>query len=176
MKGLEENFEEMLLNMAKQQAAQQIVGLFAEQWKKDLEKYIGGDDMKLTKDEAQAWAEEVRRTFPELNAALEGYLGAIMDNVGSGSLSGLTQEIGSMSESTAQILSAYLNSIRYFVAENNATIKQLRDYVIGEDEQVNPMLAQLRIIARQTGAIYTLLDSMTAPHPTQSGFGLKVII
>ena len=176
MKGLEENFEEMLLNMAKQQAAQQIVGLFAEQWKRDLEKYIGGDDMKLTKDEAQAWAEEVRRTFPELNAALEGYLGAIMDNVGSGSLSGLQQEIGSMSESTAEILVAYINSLRYFVAENNATIKQLRDYVIGEDEQVNPMLAQLRIIAQQTSSIRSLLDSVAKGGHSEGGMGLKVFI
>lgn len=176
MKGLEEDFEEMLLNMAKQQAALQIVGVFADQWKKDLEKYINVDDTELTKDEAQAWAEEVRRTFPELNAALEGYLGAIMDNVGSGSLSGLTQEIGSMTEETAQILAAYLNSIRYFVAENNATVKQLRDYVIGEDEQVNPMLAQLRIIAQQTSSIRSLLDSVAKGGHSEGGMGLKVFI
>jgi hypothetical protein len=176
MKGLEENFEEMLLNMAKQQAAQQIVGLFAEQWKRDLEKYIGGDDMELTKDEAQAWAEEVRRTFPELNAALEGYLGTIIDNVEGGSLSGLEAEIGSMTEETAQILAAYLNSIRYFVSENNVAIKQLRDYVIGSDEQVNPMLAQLRIIATQTSSIRTLLDSVAKAGHSEGGMGLKVFI
>lgn len=176
MKGLEENFEEMLLNMAKQQAAQQIVGLFAEQWKRDLEKYIGGDDMELTKDEAQAWAEVVRRTFPELNAALEGYLGTIIDNVEGGSLSGLEAEIGSMTEETAQILAAYLNSIRYFVSENNVAIKQLRDYVIGSDEQVNPMLAQLRIIAQQTSSIRSLLDSVAKAGHSEGGMGLKVFI
>lgn len=176
MKGLEEDFEEMLMNMAKQQAAQQIVGVFADQWKQDLEKYINKDDVKLTKDEAQAWAEEVRRTFPELNAALEGYLGAIMDNVGSGSLSGLQQEIGSMSESTAEILVAYINSLRYFVAENNAVLKQLRDYQMGTEDEVNPMLAQLRIIARQTGAIHTLLDSVTRVGHPQGGSGIRVFM
>ena len=166
MKGLEENFEEMLMNMAKQQAAQQIVGHFAKQWQQDLEKYISGDDMELTKEDAQAWAEEVRRTFPELNAALEGYLGAIMDNVGSGSLSGLEEGIAGASEETVQVVAAYLNSIRFFVAENNAVLKQLRDYQLGETDAANPMLAQLRIIAQQTGAIRTLLDSVTqAGHP-----------
>lgn len=176
MKGLEENFEEMLMNMAKQQAAQQIVGLFAQQWKEDLEKYIGGDDMKLTKEEAQAWAEEVRRTFPELNAALEGYLGAIMDNIGGGSLSGLEEGIAGASEETVQVVAAYLNSIRFFVAENNAVLKQLRDYQMGTEDEVNPMLAQLRIIARQTGAIYTLLDSVTRVGHPQGGSGIRVFM
>lgn len=176
MNGLEENFEEMLMNMAKQQAAIQIVGIFTERWKKELEKYVNTDDLKLTKEEAAAWAQEVRETFPELNAALEGYLGAILDNVGGGSLSGLEEGIGSMSEETAEVIAAYLNSLRYFVAENNATIKQLRDYVIGNDEQANPMLAQLRIIAAQTTSIRSLLDSVAKGGHSEGGMGLKVFI
>lgn len=176
MKGLEEEFEEMLLNMAKQQAALQIVGVFADQWKKDLEKYINEDDMELTKDDAKAWAEEVRRTFPELNAALEGYLGAIMDNVGGGSLSGLEEGIAGASEETVQVVAAYLNSIRFFVADNNAVLKQLRDYQMGTEDEVNPMLAQLRIIARQTGAIHTLLDSVTRVGHPQGGAGIRVFM
>ena len=176
LKGLEENFEEMFLNMAKQQAALQIVGVFVERWKRDLEKYINTDDLELTKEEAQSWAEEVRQTFPELNAALEGYLGTIIDSVGGGSLSGLEAEIGAMSEETAQILAAYLNSIRFYVAENNTVIKQLRDYIVGNDDQVNPMLAQLRIIAQQTSSIRTLLDSVVkAGHPDGDS-GIRVFI
>lgn len=176
LKSLGENFEEMFLDMAKQQAALQIVGVFAERWKKDLEKYINTDDVELTKDEARNWAEEVRRTFPELNAALEGYLGTIIDEVKGGSLSGLQSEVGNMTEETAKILVAYMNSIRLYVAENNTTIKRLSDYILGTDDQVNPMLAQLRIIATQTSSIRTLLDSVVkAGHP-EGNSGIRVFI
>lgn len=120
LSGLEENFNEMFLNLAKNQAAMEITGAFADRWKKGLEKYINADDTELTKDEAKKWAEEVRRTFPELSAALESYLGAFTDMIGEtsgGKLSELQKGIQGITEDTAQIIEAYLNSIRGYVSE-----------------------------------------------------------
>lgn len=120
LSGLEENFNEMFLNLAKNQAAMQITGAFAEMWKKDLEKYINADDTELTKDEAREWAEKVRRTMPELSNALEAFLGTIYESVGglqSGELSSLQKGIQGITEDTAQIIEAYLNSIRGYVSE-----------------------------------------------------------
>lgn len=120
LSGLEENFNEMFLNLAKNQAAMQITGAFAEMWKKDLEKYINADDTELTKDEAREWAEKVRRTMPELSNALEAFLGTIHESVGglqSGELSSLQKGIQGITEDTAQIIEAYLNSIRGYVSE-----------------------------------------------------------
>lgn len=128
LKGLEENFNEMFLNLAKNQAAMQITGAFADRWKKDFEKYINEDDTELTKDEARKWAEEVRRTFPELSAALEGYLGAFTEMVGEtsgGKLSELQKGIQGITEDTAQIIEAYLNSIRGMVSEQVTHTKNI---------------------------------------------------
>ena len=118
--GLEENFNEMFMNLAKQQASMQITQAFVEKWKKDLSKYVNEKDTDLTPEEAAAWANEVKATFPELNAALEAFLGTIHESVGglqSGELSSLQKGIQGITEETAQIIEAYLNSIRGYVSE-----------------------------------------------------------
>lgn len=177
LKGLEDNFEEMFLNLAKQQATMQIAGRFAKQWEQYLSKYINETDTELTKADAQKWAEEVKATFPALNDALEGFLGVITEGVGAtGELSGLQAGIQGISESQSEIISAYLNSLRFFVADNNSVMKQLRDYVIGTEENANPMLAQLRIIAQQTSAMRTLLDSVTQSGHPKGQSGIRVFI
>ena len=159
LKGLEENFNEIFLNLAKNQAAMQITGAFAERWKKDLEKYINVDDTELTKDEAREWAQKVRDTFPELSAALEGYLGVFKDMAteteGAG-LSALQKGIQGVTEETAQVIEALLNSMRFYVADSNSELKN-----------------QTRIL----GNIYSLLDGMTDIMPTgKSGRGIKVVM
>lgn len=159
LKGLEENFSEMFLNLAKNQAAMQITGAFADKWKKDLEKYINEDDTELTKDEARKWAEEVRRTFPELSKALEGYLGVFKDmttEAEGGSLSALQKGIQGVTEETAQVIEALLNSMRFYVADSNSELKN-----------------QTKIL----GDIYSLLNGLTDIMPAgRSGRGLKVVM
>lgn len=132
LSGLEENFNEMFLNLAKNQAAMQITGAFAERWKKDLEKYINADDTELTKDEARAWAKKVRDTFPELSDALEGYLGAFKDmatEVEGAGLSALQKGIQGVTEETAQVIEALLNSMRFYVADSNSELKNQTKYL-----------------------------------------------
>ena len=132
LKGLEENFNEMFLNLAKNQAAMQITGAFADRWKKDLEKYINEDDTELTKDEARKWAEEVRRTFPQLSDALEGYLGVFKDMAseaqGAG-LSALQKGVTNITEQTAEVIEALLNSMRFYVADSNTELKNQTKYL-----------------------------------------------
>ena len=177
LSGLEENFNEMFLNLAKNQAAMQITGAFAERWKKDLEKYINADDTELTKDEAKEWAEKVRRTFPQLSAALEGYLGAFKDMAtaeGAG-LSGLQKGIQGITEDQADILAAYWNSVRGYTA----SIDSKMDLVLanlGAGGEDNPMLEQMRLVAKNTSAINTLLNSLVKGGHPQGGQGLKVFM
>jgi len=158
LSGLEENFNEMFLNLAKNQAAMQITGAFADRWKKDLEKYINADDTELTKDEAKKWAEEVRRTMPELSAALEGYLGAFKDMApaeGAG-LSGLQKGIQGITEDQADILAAYWNSVRGYTA----SIDSKMDLILanmGAGAEENPMLEQIRM---QTGYLRDIKNTL----------------
>lgn len=180
LQGLKDNFKDIMLEMIQQQATLTIAGNFLDRWKAQLDKYINKDDLKLTTDEAKAWIDSVQKELPQLNEALETYFKA-MEQAGldlsdtSGELSGLQRGIQELSESTGQELAAYLNSIRFFVADTNTKLSQFVDAFFNTDS-VNPMLSQLRIIAQQTTAIHTLLDSLTTPHPTLSGRGLKVVL
>lgn len=131
LSGLEENFDEMFMNLAKNQAAMQITGKFVEDWKEALKDYINDEDTELTKEDAAAWAAEVRSSFPELNAALEAFLGTISDGLGgkSGNLSELQKGIQGITEDTAQVLESLLNSMRLYVADTNMHIKDQTDYI-----------------------------------------------
>lgn len=167
LKGLEENFNEMFLNLAKNQAAMQITGAFADRWKKDLEKYINEDDTELTKDEAKKWAEEVRRTFPQLSDALEGYLGVFKDMAsetqGAG-LSALTKGIQGITADQAEILSSYWNSVRGYTA----SIDSKMDLILanmGVGAENNPMLEQLISQTSWLSKIHGILEDVASASP-----------
>lgn len=177
LKGLEDNFDEMFLNLAKQQATMQIAGNFAKQWERDLSKYINETDTELTKADAQKWAEEVKATFPALNDALEGFLGVVTEGVGAtGELSGLQAGIQGITESQAEILTAYANSCRFLLSSINTTLSDFATKVFDTEGDSNPILSQLRIVAQQTTAINSLLSSLTKGGHTEGGLGLKVFI
>lgn len=130
LSGLEENFEEMFMNLAKNQASGLITGKFVEQWKDALGYYINEKDTTLTAEEAASWAAEVKESLPELNAALEAFLGTISSSLSeSGSLSELQKGIQGVTEETAQVLEALLNSMRLYVADTNNEIKNQTKYI-----------------------------------------------
>ena len=177
LSGLEENFDDMLMSIAKKQAANLITGEYVKRWENMLKKYIDpeGDDLELTVTEAQRWAEEVRKTMPELSEALEAYLGSISSALGGGnSLSGLEKGIQGMTEEQADILASYWNSVRQYVANIDTKISTVIERITISDSN-NPTVEQLKVIARQTTGIYDLLDRMTGNYP-QGGIGLKVVM
>lgn len=181
LSGLEDNFKETMLEMVKQQAAMLISQSYIERWKKQLEQYINPDDLELSTDEAKKWVNAVNTSLPQLNQALENYFNAMqqagVDLSGGtgGELSGLQRGIQGVTEETAQIIEAYLNSIRFFVTENNTYLSQIAS-AFSSGEVENPMVSQLRIIAQQTSAINTLLNSLTKSGHSLGGVGLKVFI
>lgn len=129
LSGLEENFEEMFMNLAKNQAAEQITGAYVEQWKGALQKFINQEkgDSELTPEEAKLWAEQVKASFPQLNDALEAFLGTIHEGLGgsgSNSLSELQKGIQGVTEQTAQVIESILNSMRYYTMDSNAQLAQ----------------------------------------------------
>ena len=176
LNGLQDNFTEFFDNLIKQQATMKVTEKFLEPFYDNLNLYL--DDYELTKDEMDKLREQAKNIAPELSKYLEelwNILGGSMGETG-GSLSGLQAGIQGITESQAEIISAYLNSIRFFVSDNNSVMKQLRDYVIGTEENANPMLAQLRIIAQQTSAMRTLLDSVTQSGHPKGQSGIRVFI
>lgn len=180
LSGLEENFTEAMQTMLKQQASMLITSKWVEKWKKQLERFVNADDMELTVSEAQRWADSVRESLPSLNEALKNYFDAMkragIDLTSDKNLSGLQAGIQGITEEQADILAAYWDSVRFYVANMDTTLSRLATHIMGNNDAENPQLAQLRIIAQQTTAINNLLSGLTAKHPTMAGYGLKVII
>lgn len=181
LSGLKENFHEFFKNIILEQAVMQGAGNIMQPL---LDKIIASlnDDYEISDSEAGEIDKLANVKMVELDKFLNRLFGDggiwnkyIKDNP-EASLSGLQEGIQGITEETAQIIEAYLNSIRFYIAQDNQNLADLRNFFIGSDDNVNPMLAQLKIIATQTTAINSLLESLTAPHPTQSGRGLKVII
>ena len=179
LSGLEDNFSEAVTNMLKQQASMLITSTYVDKWKKELEKYINADDLELTTSEAKQWIDSVRESLPKLNESLEEYFNAMknagIDIDGDYKLSGLQQGIQGISESQADIIASYLNSVRFYVAEQNTLLQNVAAS-LGASNTENPMVEQLKIIASQTTAINNLLQGCTKGGHRLGGMGLKIFM
>ena len=181
MTGLEENFQEMLENMLKRQAAMTITNTFLENWKKQLERYINEDDMELTTDEAKKWVDSVTSSLPALNDALEEYFKAMqqagfdLTQTSEGdTLSGLQRGIEGLSERTGQALEALLESCRYFISDSNIVLHNFYNAFQTPNEE-NPFLAELRNQTSLIQSINNILSRLTR-NATSNGLALKVQI
>lgn len=179
LSGLEDNFNEAVTNMLKQQASMLITSAYVNRWKSELERYINTDDLELTTEEARKWVESVKSSLPQLNSALEEYFNAMkaagIDLGGDYEMSSLQRGLHSMTEETAQILESYLNSVRFYVAEQNTLLQNIAAS-LGASTIENPMVEQLKIIASQTTAINSLLQSCTKGGHRLGGMGLKIFM
>lgn len=183
MVGLEENFDEMIATIIKKQMALSVVSPYLERWKQQLENYINAEsgDLTFSLDDANAFKKLIESDLPMMNESMENWYntwGGVANLLGDagGELSGLTKGIQGITETQAEEISAYLNSLRYYVASNSQSITELAQKILSNDDTVNPMLSQLRIIATQTTAINDLLGSLTKSGHSMGGVGMKVFI
>ena len=195
---LEDEFDTLLLNIAKKQLMLKATDKFLAPLYKAIDDAVY--DTEVTKEEMADIEAKAKEALPQLN----DFLKKLMEEMGLTDLSGSNGELATLSggikgisETQADTISAYLNSIRFIVSDSNLQLKTLvelqstlsnstasemskaasRNGIWNNDEDTaNPMLPQLRMIAEQTAAINSLLNSLTAPHPTLSGRGLKVVI
>ena len=183
LKGLESNFKETMLEMVKQQAAMLISNTYVNKWKEQLSKYINPDDLELTTSEAKQWINSVTSSLPQLNNALERYFEA-MKNAGvdlsggkSSELSSLQRGIQGVTEETAQIIEAYMASVRFYVADSNSKLAMIANQIVGSDETTNPMLAELKTQTEMIRAIRDMFSGVIRNgHPTYGGSFIKVAL
>lgn len=127
--------------------------------------------------------DKIKNAWDTMSPELSEFIRSLVESFGvasdltnkSGELSGLQRGIQGVTEETAHIIEGYLNSIRFFVAEKYRVLSEFVSS-FSNPEMENPLVAQLRIIATQTSNIHDLLNSLTAPHPTLDGRGLKVVM
>lgn len=159
MKGLEENFTEMLRNMLRQQASMQLISPFIDKYKEWLSQYVNEVDPTLTSEEARAWAERVKDTFPELNELLKGFFEGTQGLLETeGGLSGLEKGIQGMTEDQAEVLAAYWNSCRFTLTNIDNTLTKLANATLGADDTANPIV---NAIKQQTEIVRTIKDMLS---------------
>ena len=162
--GLEENFNEMFMDLAKNQASMLITGKFVDDWKKSLDKYVNEEDTELSVEEARKWAEEVRATFPELNSLLEAFLGTLHNTVGGTAqgLSALQKGISGITAEQADILAAYWNSVRGYTANIDSKLGLiLQNMNINANIESNPVYQQIKAQTDYLKTIKQVLSDTT---------------
>lgn len=179
MSGLEQSFQDMLTNMVKQQATMLITNTFLDNWKKQLEKYVNADDLKLTSEEAKKWVDAVKQDLPALNQALEEYFKAMgeagLDLSGGGdTMSSLSKSISGITETQADALAAITESIRYFASDSNLQLRNILVTLTAPAPE-NPFLLELKAQTEQLRTMNSLWSSLSKMS-TGNGRVLKVQI
>lgn len=172
---LNEKWDEYINNVIAKQLMLRGMEKYLEPVFAMLDGYLG--DAQFTPEEAEALQEEINKVLPELNEFWKGLMGAFGEiGSGTGNMSGLQRGIQEITETTAQALEALLNSIRFFVADDNATLHNLYRQLFSAEEGANPMLTELRTQTRLLTSIDRRLANVIKSGHNQGGDGIKTFI
>lgn len=184
LRGLEEEFDEVMRNLIKKQITLRAAQGYLEPLFKQIDKAVGRDsDIMLSAEEVvsnlQNMEGNIDSTMSDLNDMLS-YLAQQYDIGdwidGSSNLSGLQKGIQGVTEDTANIIASYLNSIRFFVAEKHSMLSQIVDAFTNVDAP-NPMLVELRTQTELIRSINDMFGSVIGRGgSTHTGAYLKVMM
>lgn len=129
LSGLQDNFEEFFDNIIAEQATLKITDALLKPLYDNLNEYL--KDFELTSEESKSLRAQADAIMPELSAALEQIWTSLGGSNGSttGKLSELQKGIQGVTEETAQVLEALLNSMRLYVADTNNEIRSQTEYI-----------------------------------------------
>lgn len=157
LEGLKEHFDEILLNLVKKQALMRIANRILEPFFEYLDRLgENGTYSQWEIDKLRAlWEQKAVELDNVLKPFFEtmGFWGGTME----GDLSGLQKGIQGVTEETAEIIAAYLNSIRFYIIDTNTKIGQLIAAIQDTTGMSNPMLQELRNIKQKTEEIRDFL-------------------
>lgn len=179
LQGLKGNFREFFKKIILEQAVMKGAGKIMEPLLDEINMSL--DDYEIQGHEEQkikALSEQKMKELDEFLNVLFGENGMWnewIDDKGQ-SLSGLQEGIQGVTEETAQIIEAYLNSIRFYIAQDNQNLADLRNFFIGSEADTNPILSQLKMQTELIRAIKDMFSSViySGGHPTYGGAFLKV--
>ncbi|MBQ5478221.1 MAG: hypothetical protein IIT64_10530, partial [Bacteroidaceae bacterium] len=183
LQGLQDHFDEFLNDWFVKQATMRVTQRTLEPLFRQIDSAVdqysnGGANVLM--QELQNVREKFGVLAPQLSEALEELAG-MWDLQGEGGLSGLAAGIQGMTEEHANILEAYWNSVRGYTASIDMNVSRIVDMMVanyggGRSVESNPMLQQLNLIAANTAATHTILQSVTKSGHTMGGSGIKVFL
>lgn len=178
LSGLKKEFNDFMNNIAKKQAYMKIadhwINKFGDMINDSFDQYGQVNYEKLQK--AMQWFTEV--AMPQMDSALED-MNAFWERLGinltgtTSNLSGLAAGIQGVTEETAQILEALLNSMRFYVADTNEQIKSILNTMNGANDE-NPFLKELKNQTKYLASIDKRLDSVISATKRASGSHINV--
>lgn len=175
---LTDKWNEYIENVIANQMRMKVMDKYLEPIMREMDRMLG--DSRLDYDEAARLRQMVEQMAPLANDALkelaEAYGIAIDSAEEGGSLSGLQKGIQGVTEETAQIIEALLNSMRYYVADSNLQLRNIYMILSGNEAMPNPILAELRAQTEQIRAINRLIRNVTASGHPNGGDGIKVFM
>lgn len=176
--GLKEEFDDFMKNIVKKQAYMKIadhwINKFGDMINASFDKYGQVDYEKLL--QAMKWFTE--EAMPQMDTALED-MNAFWERLGinwtgtTSNLSGLAAGIQGVTEETAQILEALLNSMRFYVADTNEQLRQIFVTMTNPNEE-NPFLKELKNQTKYLASIDKRLDSVISATKRASGSHINV--
>lgn len=180
LKGLEGVMDDWIQNIMRKQImlrlSEKFITPVLDKINGMLEKESQGGE-EVMESELNALKRLSDRKISEFNEAAK----KIMEDLGlkptggDKELSGLQQGIQAVTETTAQALEALLNSIRFFVSDSNAQLKNIALY-LGNDVESNPLLSELRIQTEIIRSINSFLSSVIVPGHRLGMSGVKVFM
>lgn len=193
LEALNGKFDEYIQNLIVKQATQRIVGKMVEPLLKKIDNAVeqGSDGGNNGLDLVKTELDDIMTTGKDKLKGVSDMLKSFVDGLGykpkgSSNISALQQGIQSVTESTAQALESILNSIRFYVATQQADIRIIRDTLleklgnsisaITQDTSSSPVLIELRLQTTILTDIRDTLASCVKGGHKQGRNGIKVFM
>lgn len=190
---LNNKFNEYVKNLIVKQATTRLVGKMIEPILKAVDEAVsegsegGNNGLEVTKSELQ----KIIDMWGQVGPVLDENLKRLMDAMGykpglNSNLSALQQGIQAVTENTAQALESLLNSMRYYLATQQADVRIIRDTLIErlgasvgaviQDANNSPVLIELRLQTTLLTDIRDTLSSCVKSGHSQGNKGIKVFM
>lgn len=178
LQGLQDHFDEFLDDWFVKQATMRIAASNLEPLFRKIDDAVDQDGVggaNVTWQELKEINDLKDTLLNQTNEQLS-QLAGVFGLGGEGSLSGLAAGIQGMTEEQANILEAYWNSVRMYTASIDMNVARIAEILGGGRDMSNPQLTYLESIARNTGAIYSFLQSVSKGGHAENGMGIKVFV
>nr|DAP57943.1 MAG TPA: tail tape measure [Caudoviricetes sp.] len=185
LKALNENFNDFIENLIVKQATMRLT-------QTRLKKLFDMIDKSVTEDSdggISITQKELADIYAEATTSMKGLnedLLSFVETLGykpskKANLSALTQGITQISEETANELSAILNSVRFFVANQTSDITAIRniletEFLSSGDGSSNPMLIELKSQTEYLKLMSDNFESILSYSGNSKGRGIRVFI
>lgn len=178
LSGLKEDFDDFMRNIVKKQAYMKVadhwINRFGNMINDSFDQYGQVNYEKLRT--AMDWFTQVG--MPQIDSFLQDFEGVMNDMgltlLGSNSeLSGLAAGIQGVTEETAQVVEAMLNSMSFYVADTNKELKNIV-MTLTNPPSDNVFLSELKAQTAQLVLLNKTLNGLVRAGHRMGGHGLKV--